>query len=78
MLVVGVYRMHKLADPNDPMIFFYGDGAGAAVLTAGDEPGFLGAAFQADGAYAKHWGIFAGGTVEPATRRIGARGPHAR
>jgi 3-oxoacyl-[acyl-carrier-protein] synthase-3 len=67
VLVVGVYRMSRLADPNDPLIYFYGDGAGAAVLTAGDQPGFLGAAFQADGAYAKHWGIFSGGTVEPAT-----------
>jgi len=67
VLVVGVYRMSRLADPNDPLIYFYGDGAGAAVLTAGEEPGFLGAAFQADGAYARHWGIFSGGTVEPAT-----------
>jgi 3-oxoacyl-[acyl-carrier-protein] synthase-3 len=67
VLVVGVYLMHKLADPNDPMIFFYGDGAGAAVLQPGDEPGFLGAAFQADGAYHAHWGIYAGGTAEPAT-----------
>lgn len=67
VLVVGVYRMSRLADPNDPLIYFYGDGAGAAVLKAGDQPGFLGAAFQADGAYAKHWGIFSGGTVEPAT-----------
>ena len=67
VLVVGVYLMHKLADPNDPMVFFYGDGAGAAVLVPSEEPGFVAAAFQADGAYAKHWGIFAGGTAEPAT-----------
>jgi 3-oxoacyl-[acyl-carrier-protein] synthase-3 len=67
VLVVGVYLMHKLAQPSDPMIFFYGDGAGAAVLTPADAPGFLGAAFQADGAYARHWGIYAGGTAEPAT-----------
>ena len=67
VLVVGVYLMHKLAAAQDPLVFFYGDGAGAAVLAAGDEPGFLGAAFQADGAYAKHWGIYAGGTAEPAT-----------
>src|SRR4029079_17933947 len=32
VLVAGVYQMHKLADPKDPMIFFYGDGAGAVVL----------------------------------------------
>lgn len=67
VLVVGVYLMHRLADPDDPMIFFYGDGAGAAVLEAADEPGFITAAAQADGSYAKHWGIFAGGTAEPAS-----------
>jgi 3-oxoacyl-[acyl-carrier-protein] synthase-3 len=67
VLVVGVYLMHKLAQPMDPLVFFYGDGAGAAVLTPADAPGFLGAAFQADGAYAKHWLIQAGGTAEPAT-----------
>lgn len=67
VLVVGVYMMHKLADPNDPMIFFYGDGAGAAILEPSDEPGFVGASFQADGAYARNWGIYAGGTAEPAS-----------
>lgn len=67
VLVVGVYLMHKLADPADPMTFFYGDGAGAAVLVASDKPGFLGAAVQADGAYHHHWGIYSGGTYEPAT-----------
>jgi 3-oxoacyl-[acyl-carrier-protein] synthase-3 len=67
VLVVGAYLMHRLADPADPTTFFYGDGAGAAVLAAGDTPGFVGAAFQADGAYAEHWGIFSGGTAEPAT-----------
>lgn len=67
VLVVGVYLMHRLADPRDPTIFFYGDGAGAAVLEAGEEPGFLGAAAQADGSYAGNWGIYAGGTAEPAS-----------
>lgn len=67
ILVVGAYRMSKLAAPDDPLIYFYGDGAGAAVLEAADRPGFLGAAFQADGAYADYWGIFSGGTAEPAT-----------
>src|ERR1039457_6558833 len=43
VLVVGVYLMHKLAAPDDPLTFFYGDGAGAAVLTAADRPGFVGA-----------------------------------
>ncbi len=67
VLVVAVYVMHKLAAEDDPMTFFYGDGAGAAVLERTEEPGFIAAAFQADGAYAKNWLIQAGGTAEPAT-----------
>jgi 3-oxoacyl-[acyl-carrier-protein] synthase-3 len=67
VLVVGVYMMHKLASPDDPMVFFYGDGAGAAILEAGDEPGFVAAAAQADGSYHANWGIYSGGTFEPAT-----------
>lgn len=67
VLVIGVYLMHKLSDPTDPICFFYGDGAAAAVLEPGDKQGFIGAAFKADGAYASNWGIYAGGTVEPAS-----------
>ena len=65
VLVTAVYLMHKLADENDPMIFFYGDGAGAAVLERGDEAGFISSAFAADGSYHRNWLIQAGGTVEP-------------
>jgi len=68
ILVVGVYMMHKLADPDDPTIFFYGDGAGAAVIEGGAKQGYIGAAMQADGSYHDAWGIFSGGTYEPATR----------
>ncbi len=67
ILVVGVYMMSKLVDPNDVTSFFYGDGAGAAVLAADRKPGFISSAFLAGGSYAKNWGIFAGGTAEPAT-----------
>jgi 3-oxoacyl-[acyl-carrier-protein] synthase-3 len=67
VLVVGVYLMHKLADPDDPMVFFYGDGAGAALLQPGDSPGFVSSAFLADGSYHAHWGIYSGGTFEPAS-----------
>jgi len=67
VLVVGAYLMHKLADPADPAVFFYGDGAGAVVLVASERPGFIGAAAQADGSYHKHWGIYSGGTYEPAS-----------
>lgn len=67
VLVIGAYMMRKLADPTDPTIFFYGDGAGAAVVEAGDKPGFLGYALQADGSYYDCWGIFLGGTASPIT-----------
>jgi 3-oxoacyl-[acyl-carrier-protein] synthase III len=67
VLVIGVYLMQRLADPNDPTVFFYGDGAGAAVVEARHTPGFITAAMQADGAYHRHWGIYSGGTFEPAS-----------
>lgn len=68
VLVVGSYMMHKLSDwENDVVSFFYGDGAGAAVLTASDKPGFIASTFFADGSYHKHWGIYSGGTYEPAS-----------
>ncbi len=67
VLVLGVYLMHRLAADDDPMLFFYGDGAAAAVLEAGDAPGFVASAFQADGAYHRHWGLYSGGTFEPAS-----------
>lgn len=65
VVVIGVYLMHRLAAPDDPMIFFYGDGAGAAVLERSEEPGFIAAAFRADGSYAPRWAIHGGGTVQP-------------
>ena len=67
VLVVGAYLMHRLADPNDPTIFFYGDGGSAAVLESADRPGFISSAMQADGSYNRNWGIYAGGTAEPAS-----------
>src|ERR1035441_6939424 len=56
VLVVGVYLMHKLAAPDDPLTFFYGDGAGAAVLVAADRPGFVGGAVPARGAFSSRSG----------------------
>jgi 3-oxoacyl-[acyl-carrier-protein] synthase-3 len=37
------------------------------VLVPSETPGFIGAAFQADGTYHRHWGVYAGGTAEPAS-----------
>lgn len=68
VMVIGAYMMHKLADvEHDVLSFFYGDGAGAAILTADEQPGFVTSTFFADGSYHKHWGIYSGGTYEPAT-----------
>ncbi len=79
VLVIGAYMMHKLSDPNDPMSFFYGDGAGAAVLQPSNQAGLLASAFRADGSYSKHWGIMSGGTVEPASvESIAAGRTHVR
>jgi 3-oxoacyl-[acyl-carrier-protein] synthase-3 len=76
VLVVSVYMMHKLAAADDPMVFFYGDGAGAAILERSDEPGFVAAAFRADGTYAKKWLIQAGGTAEPFSAGAVEEGRH--
>lgn len=67
VLVIGVYMMSKLADPADVVSFFYSDGAGAAVLAADDKPGFISSAYLADGTYHAYWGLYSGGTYEPAT-----------
>ena len=68
VLVIGAYLMHRLADfKSDVVSFFYGDGAGAAVLSPGEQPGFISSTFFADGSYYPNWGIYAGGTAEPAT-----------
>jgi 3-oxoacyl-[acyl-carrier-protein] synthase-3 len=68
VLVIGAYMMHRLSDyKHDVVSFFYGDGAGAAVLAPSDKPGFISAKFFADGSYYPNWGIYAGGTAEPAT-----------
>jgi 3-oxoacyl-[acyl-carrier-protein] synthase-3 len=47
--------------------FFYGDGAGAALVTADSKPGFIASTYLADGSYHSYWGIYSGGTFEPAS-----------
>jgi 3-oxoacyl-[acyl-carrier-protein] synthase III len=68
VMVIGAYMMHRFADFNhDVVSFFYGDGAGAAVVVPDDKQGFVSSAFFADGSYYPNWGIYAGGAAEPAT-----------
>lgn len=67
VLVIGVYLMSKLAAADDVTQFFYSDGAGAAVVSAAAQPGFISSAYLADGQYHAHWGLYAGASYEPAT-----------
>jgi 3-oxoacyl-[acyl-carrier-protein] synthase-3 len=51
-LVIGADSMSRIVDYNDRgTCILFGDGAGAAILQASDEPGVLGCDIRADGAY---------------------------
>lgn len=76
VLVIGAYMMRKLADPLDPMIFLYGDGAGAAIVQPSETRGILSSALRADGSLARDWCIDAGGTAEPITAEAIDAGRH--
>jgi len=76
VLVIGAYMMRKLADPNDPMIFLYGDGAGAALVQPSEVPSLGATSYLADGALTKDWFIEAGGTAEPISHAAIEAGRH--
>jgi len=68
VLVVGAYGMTRFVDWNDKYTAtLFADGAGAVVLEAGTEPGFLAGSLEADGQWHDALGIFSGGTARPAT-----------
>ncbi len=77
ILVVGAYAMTKFLDFSDLYTAtIFADGAGAVVLQAADEPGFLGSRLKADGQYHDYMGIYAGGTYHPITRERLDAGEH--
>jgi len=50
ILVVGVETVSRILDWRNPLCAYFGDGAGAVVLTAGEQPGgLLGFALSSDG-----------------------------
>lgn len=67
VLVIGAYAMSKYLNWNDKKTCtLFADGAGAVVLQASHEgPGFLASQLAADGHYAQHMGIYAGGAGQP-------------
>lgn len=71
ILVIGAYAMSKYIDWNDKKTAtIFADGAGAVVLQAADEPGFLASKLVADGSYSEHMGIYAGGTRMPVNEDV--------
>lgn len=68
ILVVGAYGMTRYLNWQEKQTCtLFADGAGAAVLRASNEPGFLGAKLMAAGEYHDALGIYTGGTARPAT-----------
>ena len=77
VLLVGVDMIHKLTDLNDAGCFLWGDGAGAVVMEAGDQAGFIGAAFHADGTYAPE-PMHLTGASSPVASAVNVLSPHGR
>ncbi|MCA9926270.1 MAG: ketoacyl-ACP synthase III [Anaerolineales bacterium] len=68
ILVAGGYGMTKFLDWSDKYTAtLFADGAGAVIIGAGDQPGFLAGKLMADGQYHDAMGIYTGGTGRPAT-----------
>ncbi|MFN4200529.1 ketoacyl-ACP synthase III [Fervidobacterium riparium] len=60
VLVVGTYAMTKFLSWKYSWEALFSDGAGALILTASDEPGFIGSVSRADGSWWQNWGIYMG------------------
>lgn len=75
VLVVGSDALSRIIDWTDrATCVLFGDGAGAVVLEAADEPGILGIDLGADGSGVDLLGVKAGGAAYPATpERLAAR-----
>ena len=70
-LVIGAYAMSKFLDWDDyKTATVFADGAGALVLKAAKEPGFLSSKMIADGQYHDYMGIYAGGAFQPITSQL--------
>ena len=71
ILVIGAYAMSKYVDWTEKKTCtIFADGAGALVLQASEEPGFLASKLIAEGSFHDHMGIYAGGTFMPITEEV--------
>jgi 3-oxoacyl-[acyl-carrier-protein] synthase-3 len=67
-LVIGTEVLSRFLDLTDrTTCVLFGDGAGAAVLMPGEEPGLLGSVLENDGRHAHLLEIPAGGSARPAS-----------
>jgi 3-oxoacyl-[acyl-carrier-protein] synthase-3 len=77
-LVIGTEVLSRFLDFSDrTTCVLFGDGAGAAVLVPGEEPGVLGSILENDGRYAHLLEIPAGGSARPASGDTVAAKDHA-
>ena len=68
ILVAGAYGMTRFIDWTDKYTCtLFADGAGAAIVSAGDAPGFLAGKLLARGEYYDALGIYTGAVAQPAT-----------
>ena len=68
VLVVGAYGMSRFVDYTDhKTCTLFADGAGAALVSVGNEPGFLAGKLVANGEYYDALGIYTGGVAQPRT-----------
>ena len=68
VLVVGAYGMSRYIDFTDhKTCTLFADGAGAVIVSASDEPGFLSGRRIADGSFYDALGIYTGGVACPVT-----------
>ena len=75
VLVVGAYAMSKFLDMTDKKTStIFADGAGAVVVESARQRGILASELYADGSLAMGMGVFAGGTAEPVTEAVIAKG----
>lgn len=66
VLVIGGYNMTRFIDYHDKYTCtLFADGAGAVVLTAADQPGFLASKLVAQGQYYKSLGVYTGAAAAP-------------
>lgn len=68
VLIAGGYGMSRFLDLSDKKTAnLFADGAGAVILGAGDQPGFLSSKLFSKGEYHDALGIYTGGAFRPST-----------